>query len=96
MQQIDEGSTRSTTSVIDASATSRGSFEAIFSRARRSPAAMSSPCLRSEMSMMLPRTSAPDELGRRTSLTSHGISFPSASTCIHSNTGVAPPIACSM
>jgi hypothetical protein len=35
MQQIELGSTRSTTSVMDASATSSGSFDAIFSSALR-------------------------------------------------------------
>ena len=66
------GSTRSTTSVIEASATSSGSLEAIFSSARRSPAATSSACLRSVMSMMLARIRLPLELGRRTKRTSLG------------------------
>ena len=85
------GSTRSTTSVIEASATSSGSLEAIFSSARRSPAATSSACLRSVMSMMLARIRLPLELGRRTKRTSLGISLPSASLCSHSKTGVSPP-----
>ncbi len=84
------GSTRSTTSVIDASAAASGSLEAIFSSARRSPAATSSICLRSVMSMMLARIRLPPELGRRTKRTSLGISLPSASLCSHSNTGVSP------
>ncbi len=90
------GSTRSTTSVIEASAAASGSLEAIFSSARRSPAATSSVCLRSVMSMMLARIRLPPELGRRTKRTSLGISLPSASLCSHSKTGVSPRSAASM
>ncbi len=90
------GNTRSTTSVIEASAASSGSLEAIFSSARRSPAATSSACLRSVMSMMLARIRPPFELGSRTKRTSLGISLPSASLCNHSKTGVSPASALSM
>ena len=45
--------------MIEASAPASGSLEAIFSSALRSPAAISSVCLRSVMSMMLARIRLP-------------------------------------
>ena len=73
-----------------------GALAAIFSKTRRSPAAIASARLRSVISVMLARISRRLELGRRTKRTSHGKFWPAASQCAHSNTGASPASAPSM
>ena len=65
--------TRSIASQIAPSAAGNGALAAIFSKTRRSPAAIASLRLRSVMSVMLARIKRRFELGKRTKRTSHGI-----------------------
>ncbi len=74
-QQL-SGMARSITSQIASSAEDSGALAAIFSKTRRSPAAIASARLRSVMSMMLARSRRRLELGRRTNRTSQGKFWP--------------------
>ena len=88
--QSASGVTRSAVSAIASSVAGSSTLPVMRSKTRRSPAARNSLRLRSVMSVMLPRIRRRPEDGRRTSRTSQGMSWPSASRCSHSKQGASP------